>query len=1061
MRLSTSGLNFSKSPLARISFGLVMVTVTVLVLSDLVGMVPDTRRVEIHARKVIAESLAVQFSMILADEQLQTIQETLRYIVERNPDILSAGLRQEPGGLLADFGEHNLHWQLQPGEDSTAAQIQVPLFNREGRWGTVELNFVDLAKAGEHLSWSNSFLGVILLVALLCYVGYFMLLKRTMRELDPSAVIPERVRLALDTLSEGLLILEQNGYIVFSNRAFAQKTGLTAKDLVGREIKSLPWVPKRGEDEVDSLVWSRFLNGDEVSSGDSITVNLASGLEKVFTFVLNGSQIASTEGEVRGALITFDDVTEVERKNTELKRTLGILEHSQQEITRQNKELHVLATRDPLTGLLNRRSFFQNFEMLFAGAGRLGGGLSCIVVDIDHFKRVNDNYGHSVGDRVITMLANVLTECSRPNDIVGRFGGEEFCIVLPGVEIYAAAGIAHRMRRVVQGTVIKEFNGQPGITISIGVSDLSQGAKDIGELFDQADKALYVAKETGRNKVVRWPLNAVDGVAPVGEGQVAATEAEKIRGVGGSAVPVLSAVVDGENANVVESTDDNEDDYDFDSDFMLDSIDVPLYPTQSLLVDRINQAVIRSERFHTMVGVMVLEFEMMQRVMETWGLAVGGKLEEAIMERITDVLRTTDTVAVSVEDELFFSVLSHGGREIVVLLTDLKSTEVIAPILQRMFVATSAPIDTEEAEVYAHGNVGVSIYPVDTQDGNSLLSYASSAMREAKKAVGYNNWQFYSEEVNMASKRQLRLESDLHVAVERGQLVLYYQPKVCLRTGSILGMEALLRWDHPELGKISPVEFIALAEQSDLIDTITDKVIATACQQVLDWQNAGYGFISVAVNLSPVSFRDPGIGDRIIAELSKYDIPVRSLEVEITETAVVDHMQSAIEILELISNTGLSVAIDDFGVGYSSFSYLKSFPVSKVKIDRSFIVDIGRRSIDEAIVGAMISMAHSLGIAVVAEGVETEAELRLLQDLHCDELQGFLISPPLPAAGISELLTRSAEIKRMILREGVKSKASRSATTGIYGVINDYEAGQLSVSSWSGESSLPVKHSLS
>jgi PAS domain-containing protein len=253
MRLSTSGLNFSKSPLARISFGLVMVTVTVLVLSDLVGMVPDTRRVEIHARKVIAESLAVQFSMILADEQLQTIQETLRYIVERNPDILSAGLRQEPGGLLADFGEHNLHWQLQPGEDSTAAQIQVPLFNREGRWGTVELNFVDLAKAGEHLSWSNSFLGVILLVALLCYVGYFMLLKRTMRELDPSAVIPERVRLALDTLSEGLLILEQNGYIVFSNRAFAQKTGLTAKDLVGREIKSLPWVPKRGEDEVESF----------------------------------------------------------------------------------------------------------------------------------------------------------------------------------------------------------------------------------------------------------------------------------------------------------------------------------------------------------------------------------------------------------------------------------------------------------------------------------------------------------------------------------------------------------------------------------------------------------------------------------------------------------------------------------------------------------------------------------------------------------------------------------------------------------------------------------------
>ena len=983
MRLSARGVSFSKSPLARISFGLVMVTITVLLLSDLVGMVPDTRRVEIHARKVIAESLAVQFSMILADEQLQTIQETLRYIVERNPDIQSAGLRKEQSGLLADFGEHNLHWQLQPGDDSTAAQIQVPLFNRDGRWGTVELSFVELAESGQNLSWSSSFLGVILLVALLCYVGYFLLLKRTMRELDPSAVIPDRVRLALDSLSEGLLILDQNRYIVFSNRAFAQKTGLTAKDLVGREIKSLPWVPIRGEDEVDSLVWSRFLSGYEVASGNNITVNLASGLEKVFTFVLNGSQITSVDGEVRGALITFDDVTEVERKNTELKRTLGILEHSQKEITRQNKELHVLATRDPLTGLLNRRSFFQKFEMLFAAAERSGGSLSCVVVDIDHFKHVNDHYGHSVGDGVINMLANILTKCSRPNDIVGRFGGEEFCIVLPDVDIYAAAGIAHRMRRVAQDAVIAEFNGAPGITISVGVSDLSQAAKETSELFDQADKALYVAKKTGRNKVVRWPVAVTDALVTDGDADVMTAASS---GNGRSTDPVALGMVDSNGDSLVEADgdyDENYDEnYDFESEFMLDSIDVPLYPTQSLLVDRINQAVIRSERFHTMVGVMVLEFEMMQRVAETWGFSVGEKLEKAITERLTEVLRTTDTVAVSSEDELFFSVLSHGGRDIVLLLTDLTSTEVIAPILQRIFAATSAPINADAAEVYAHANVGVSIYPIDTEDGNSLLSYARSAMREAKKLLGYNNWQFYSAEVNQASKRQLRLESDLHGAVERGQLVLNYQPKVCLRTGVILGMEALLRWDHPEFGEISPDEFIALAEQSDLIDRITIRVVATACQQILDWQNAGYDFFSVAVNLSPVSLRDPSIGDRIIAELSKYPIPITSLEIEITETVVVDHMQSAIEILELISNAGLPVAIDDFGAGYSSFRYLKSFPVNKVKIDKSFIADIGRRSIDEAIVGAMIAMAHSLGIAVVAEGVETEAELRLLQDLH-------------------------------------------------------------------------------
>ena len=234
-------MGFLKSPIVRISFGLVIVTISALLLSDMLGLVPDTKKAELNSRKAIAESLAVQFSMVITNNQLASVQETLKLLVERNDKIQSAAIRRDSGEIISEFGGHGEFWSLKPGDNSTRSQIQVPLFDDQGAWGTVELSFAEVSITDKRFFLSNSFPAVVILVALCGFFGYWLFLKRALQELDPSAVIPERVRMALDTLSEGLIIVNQNNNIVFSNESFANRVGMTSHDLVGRPSESLPW----------------------------------------------------------------------------------------------------------------------------------------------------------------------------------------------------------------------------------------------------------------------------------------------------------------------------------------------------------------------------------------------------------------------------------------------------------------------------------------------------------------------------------------------------------------------------------------------------------------------------------------------------------------------------------------------------------------------------------------------------------------------------------------------------------------------------------------------------
>ena len=381
----------------------------------------------------------------------------------------------------------------------------------------------------------------------------------------------------------------------------------------------------------------------------------------------------------------------------------------------------------------------------------------------------------------------------------------------------------------------------------------------------------------------------------------------------------------------------------------------------------------------------------------------------------------TSAIENSANDELpekskfSFSVSRFNSHEIVVLLTDLDQHALITSFLYSIFSSNKAPITVDGNEFYLNTNIGVSLYPSNGDDPDTLLRNSSSALQESRLKLGRNNFEFYTDEIGDRSKKIIQMETELHRAIERDEFSVYYQPRISLNDGILAGMEALLRWDHPKFGLVSPSEFIPIAEQTGLINQISQWLIRTVSRQIKFWQDTGFENASVSINLSPSDFRSLDLADQIISEVRKVGLSPEYLEFEITESVVMYSVEATLTILEKLSQAGFPITLDDFGTGYSSLSYLKKFPVSKIKIAGSFIKDFVKGSHDAAIVSSLISMSHSLDLKVVAVGVETEEQLHFLQDLHCDEVQGFLFGDAIPTDKAAELWNDSSSIQRTVL----------------------------------------------
>jgi diguanylate cyclase (GGDEF)-like protein len=438
-------------------------------------------------------------------------------------------------------------------------------------------------------------------------------------------------------------------------------------------------------------------------------------------------------------------------------------------------------------------------------------------------------------------------------------------------------------------------------------------------------------------------------------------------------------------------------------------------PNRLLITEQLEKALAHAERHSQQVAIMFVDLDHFKRVNDTLGHGAGDELLRIVSARLSNSIRLFDSVSRRGEnDENENSIARLGGDEFIVMLSDMKRVADAAGVARRLVAALNEPVTIAGTELYVSGSVGVSMYPHDGLDVDTLLMNADTAMYRAKKA-GRGCVQFYDSSMNARAMHRLVMESMLRRALERSEFVLHYQPRIELSTGLIVGAEALIRWNQPERGTISPEEFIPLAEENGLVIPIGEWAIEQACRESAQWRAQGLNPGSVAVNLAANHLRERNLPDLVARTLQAHSLPASSLEIEVTESVLMTDAELCIENARRLSDLGVGLLIDDFGTGYSSLSYLKKLPITALKIDKSFVRDLATDPDDAAIINAIIAMAHTLKLKVVAEGVETDAQRAFLKTSGCDEFQGYLFSRPVEAAEFARLLAKqSAPIDALV-----------------------------------------------
>ncbi|MES2018158.1 MAG: EAL domain-containing protein [Pseudomonadota bacterium] len=410
---------------------------------------------------------------------------------------------------------------------------------------------------------------------------------------------------------------------------------------------------------------------------------------------------------------------------------------------------------------------------------------------------------------------------------------------------------------------------------------------------------------------------------------------------------------------------------------------------------RLGFALGKADRFETSVGLLLLDLDNFKVVNDTLGHDSGDVLLKLVAERLLHTLRSNDVIC------------RIGGDEFVIIVEPSEGATEIDSVARKILTALGSPFEVKGHQLYVSASIGVSVYPRDAADARTLTRSADTAMYHAKNR-GKNGFEVFQPAMEERAQKRLKLEANLRLALARGELQLHYQPQIDLRSGTVVGVEALARWHCQELGHVSPAEFIPVAEESGVIVALGKWVLQSACRQAAAWRDAGllHTIEHVAVNLSARQTRDAGLMDDIKAILRETGLPASLLELEITEGVLMENINANLDLLHRFQAAGIHLSIDDFGTGYSSMSYLKRFPIDQLKIDRSFVHDVPGDG--EAIATAIIAMAHSLQLTVVAEGVETEAQLAFLRQAGCDIMQGFYFARPMPAHELTQLLqTRS------------------------------------------------------
>ena len=954
-----------------LSISIVMILMSVVFVANVLQLRGDTNSAETEVRSTIAESLAIQLSLLATYGDDESIKQSLLTYVDRHDILTAASLVDANGKQIAHHGDKRELEKVTA--KSTSTHVSVPIFNKNDRWGEVKAVF-----APSKARWYEFRYYLFVLIG--SFIISYIFLRRVLVQLDPGKVVPTRVSSAFNMFSDSVIILNNKLQILTVNKAAEKAVNKTSDQLIGKNLNDWPW--QRGEDW--HAPWEEAFKSGVNVSDIPLTLALEDQTRKL---VASCTVVGEEDKNSRGVLVTLNDMTAIEMKNHELASMLEQLKISEQAISEKNIELETLATRDSLTGLYNRRAFLERLEKDYVSAIKNDTPLCALMSDIDFFKRVNDTYGHGVGDEVICAVSKAMQENIDDTDTVGRYGGEEFVVTFPGKSIEEAKATSEKIRlRIMElkDTISVDIKS---VTSSFGIALLMPETKDIMDLLEKADQALYYAKKSGRNRVIVYS----DNIQKVND--VAETPTELVSE--GSAV--LSRVVELE-----EKTDEQERHLD-----TLKSHDrLTGIPSRNLFMLRVETELDRAKRTETNIGVLSIELRDFDTIIPTFGHNAVDEIIVAFVSKLKTVIRSTDLTAV-VNDNEFMSRLT--SNEYGVLLTDLDTSDEVLPVLSRLRRVMSEAFTVDGKKIYLGVTVGISLLQNSEDSPKTLLESASAARVAAREQSGKFSYVFASNAFDLQSREYIELETALHEAVATDAFEVVYQPKLSLKSHRIEGLEALIRWNHPEKDYISPDHFIPIAESCGLIHDISALVFKNALNQLRVWREAGRNDLILSINISALQLRDANLVLDILAALRKANVPANALELEITETSIIESPESAIILLNELRSSGVTISMDDFGTGYTSLALVTDLPLDSVKIDRSFISQISKTKRNQSVVESIINMSQSLDLKVVGEGIETQEQLAILDHLGCDEIQGYYISKPIGADKVLEFLQQYDE----------------------------------------------------
>lgn len=964
-----------------LSMSLVLLSLTVLFMSDLAGLKFSSHEASKESRKAIVEALALQLSALAEKERLEDAQVSISRVVLGNENVHAASLVRSTGVVLASVGDPGLlsNGRFFPG----SSQFRVPLYADGEPWGEVRVVFEPLVNRYQQLLAA----AVVAVCLLLTFTAF---LHRALVQLDPRKAVPGRVDSAMDLFSAGVIVLDSRLRIVMVNQAAEKLVGRDGESLMGYKLDEWPWY----RDAEWEAPWESTLETGQSVSDHPMA--LVSGEGKQQSLLVSCVFVGDHDGEYKGVLITLDDITTVENQNKELTRLVGRLRESQDLIKQKNAELEELATTDALSKVANRRALMEFLQSAVENALEDSGEVACIMTDIDHFKSVNDTYGHKVGDDVIRACAGVLRGLCEDGCLVGRYGGEEFVMVLPGRSAKDAAAIAERARIAVMALAYGDTLPVDRLSASYGVADLTCGAQSGADIVDVADQCLYVAKQHGRNRVVMFGSELAEGGM---ESEPSSTinygvNADKESDIAQARIIELEGLLERREQELSRLGE-----YDA----------LTGMPLRSVFLQRAAVELERSVQNETLVGVISFEFKGIESLLATFGYSRCEQLFTEVLERLQEDLENTSIVSMLSAEHSLSRIASN---EYAVLLTSLSDMTSAMIAVARMKRVLAKPFQLSSDKVYIGASLGIAISAESGDVADSLLSEANKARNAASLKSEKFSHAFAATRLRAESNDYFRLEADLHDALQTDAIETWFQPKLDLEEDSIVGMEALLRWNHPERGFVSPELFVAVAEANGLIDVLSKRVLTATLQQIVIWRSMGFDKLRVSINISPLQLRAETLVRDTLKALEDAGVGGSQLEIELTETSVLENPEQARKELGTLRETGVSVSLDDFGTGYTSLSLLSELPLDVVKIDKSFIDAVTTSARASAIVGSVINMAHALNLRVVAEGVETEEQVSELRRLGCDEVQGYWVCRPAPASTVTAFLVSKASGKK-------------------------------------------------